>query len=63
MMSAPSFIPTWKWHLKVLGVLLLLCAAAFWITGFAAKRFLPLSYQTRTATPQITPWLHHPEEP
>lgn len=54
-MAAP-FIPTLKWHIKVLAALLILCTAAFFIASYAMNK-LPPQYQKKTPAPETTPWL------
>ena len=50
------FVPTWKWHIKVLLVILLLCGLAFW--GIACiVSYLPQPYQKRVPAQEVTPWL------
>lgn len=56
-MNSQPFIPTWKWHLKVLIVLGFLCTTAFFVLSWAQHK-LPLSYRTQTANAQTTPWLN-----
>ena len=51
------FVPTIKWHLKILAVLLVLCTAAFFVFSYALSR-LPAPYQPKTPAPETTPWLH-----
>ena len=53
---AQPFIPTFKWHIKVLSILLILCTAAFFVLSYAAKK-LPPQYQPKTPAPETTPWL------
>ena len=53
---AEPFIPTIKWHIKVLAVLLALCAAAFFVVSYATTK-LPPQYQKKTPAPETTPWL------
>ena len=53
---AEPFIPTLKWHIKVLAVLLVLCTAAFFIVSYAATK-LPAPYQPKKPAPETTPWL------
>ncbi len=49
------FIPTLKWHIKVLVILLVLCVAALFI-GAYVQRSLPLPYQKRNPAPETMPW-------
>ncbi len=51
------FIPTLKWHLKVLVALLILCTAAFFAISFALQK-LPAQYQPTTPVSDTTPWLN-----
>ena len=50
------FVPTWKWHAKVLLVILLLCATAFFCLSCLVSH-LPQPYQKRVPPAQTTPWL------
>ena len=50
------FIPSWKWHVKTLAVLLLLCTVAFFVISYA-RQYLPFSYQRRIPPQEVTPWL------
>jgi hypothetical protein len=52
----PLWRPTWKWHLKTLGVVYLVLVAFY----FAVDRWLsrlPPPYRLREAPPEMTPWL------
>ena len=51
-----SFIPTLKWHIKVLAVLLVLTAGAFFVFSWVANK-LPPQYQPKAPAAQTTPWL------
>lgn len=53
---AESFAPTLKWHVKVLAVLLILCAAAYFALSYATTK-LPAPYQAKEPAPETTPWL------
>ncbi|HJD19009.1 MAG TPA: hypothetical protein IAB21_00950 [Candidatus Avelusimicrobium excrementipullorum] len=53
---AEPFIPTLKWHIKVLAVLLVLCTAAFFIVSYAMTK-LPAPYRPHKPAPETTPWL------
>lgn len=55
-MSQP-FIPTLKWHVKVLAVLLVACTIAFVAMVFIS-RHLPPPYQHKKPAPETTPWLY-----
>ncbi len=61
-MNTRPFIPTWKWHIKMLAVFSFLCTAAFFIFSWAQHQ-LPQSYRTQTAIAQTTPWLHTEDTP
>lgn len=50
------FTPTFKWHVKVLAVLLVLTAGAFFVFSCAAKK-LPSQYQPKSPVAQTAPWL------
>lgn len=51
------FIPTFKWHMKVWGIILLLCTVAFCTFSFISRR-LPHPYKHRTPVAEVTPWTH-----
>lgn len=51
------FVPTLKWHLKVLAIVLLLCAVMFCIFSWVSHR-LPPPYQRKTPSLEVTPWVH-----
>ena len=54
---AEPFIPTLKWHIKVLAVLLVLCTAAFFIVSYAMAK-LPAPDRPQQPAAETTPWLH-----
>ncbi len=47
--------PSWKWHLRTLGILLALCIAIFGGLCLFTKN-LPESYQAHTPAQGTTPW-------
>lgn len=59
---ANPFVPTLKWHVKVLAVLLACCAAAFFVLSYAVTR-LPAPYQPKSPAPETAPWLHKEAKP
>lgn len=55
-MTAP-FIPTVRWYVKVLLVILLLCTAGFFVLSLVAEK-LPAAYQPPSPAAEVTPWLN-----
>ena len=54
--TEPLWQPTWKWHLRVLGIIcVVLIVAYFAITKFLSR--LPPPYQLREIPKEITPWI------
>jgi len=54
---APLWKPTWKWHMKTLGVIyVLLIIAYFAISEFLSR--VPEPYRMREIPKELTPWLN-----
>jgi len=48
----PLWQPTWRWHLKTLGIIYAILIVLFFVTKAALKPFV------RQLPPEVTPWLH-----
>jgi hypothetical protein len=47
----PVWMPTWKWHLKVLGIIYILLIVTFFLLNWLLKPYM------RKLPHNITPWL------
>lgn len=56
-MNTPHCKPSYLFHAKLLGVLLAVCLAGFFVLSYAAGK-LPAPYQKRQPAAEVTPWLH-----
>ena len=52
----PLWMPTWKWHLKVLGIIYVILIAAYFIIDALLSQ-LPPPLDLRDLPLEITPWL------
>lgn len=55
--ASPLWLPTWRWHLKVLGVIYLVLVGAFFVLKWL------LAPYTRHLPPEVTPWLQPRQTP
>ena len=53
--------PSFRFHARLLGVLVLVCALLFVVIFYQVAR-LPAPYQTYSPAPQTTPWKIHLSE-
>ncbi|MBI4370618.1 MAG: zinc ribbon domain-containing protein [Elusimicrobia bacterium] len=54
--APPLWLPTWKWHGKVLGIIYAVLIVGFVVLSFVLKQ-LPPPLNIRHLPPEITPWL------
>ncbi len=56
-LSMPAvWIPTWKWHLKVLGIIYTVLVVGYFVANALLKQ-LPPPYNLRNIPKEVTPWL------
>lgn len=55
MTKQPFWTPSWKWHLRVVGFLLLGCTLAYFVLSYITVR-LPQPYQPLNPAPETMPW-------
>ena len=48
----PLWQPTWRWHLRTLGIIYAVVIVLFFVTKSILKPFV------RHLPPEVTPWLH-----
>ncbi len=44
--------PTWKWHLKTLGIIYVILVGVFFLAKSLLKPYV------RSLPPEVTPWMH-----
>lgn len=54
--SPPLWLPTWKWHLKVLGIIYAILIVAYFVIDTVLKQ-MPPPMHLRDLPPEMTPWL------
>lgn len=53
----PLWLPSWRWHLRTLGVIYAVVIVAFFVAKSVLKPYV------RNLPPEITPWLHEGKTP
>lgn len=56
MTQYPVWKPTLLWHAKCLGICLAVCTAVYFAMVYMTEQ-LPVPYQKRQPSPEVTPWL------
>lgn len=54
--APPAWMPTWKWHLKTLGIIYAILIVAYFVIDAWLTR-LPPPFDIRDIPPEVTPWL------
>lgn len=52
----PIWRPTWKWHVKTLGIIYVVLIVVYFLGIFLVKK-LPAPYNQRVIPEEMTPWL------
>lgn len=59
---APSWFPTWRWHVRTLATIYSALIVLFFAAKFILAK-LPPPYNIRYIPPEMTPWLKNRPEP
>ncbi|MBI4054983.1 MAG: hypothetical protein HY402_02495 [Elusimicrobia bacterium] len=60
--APPPWMPSWRWHLKTLGILYVCLTMLFFGLKYLLRR-LPPPYHIREIPQEMTPWLHPEKKP
>lgn len=54
----PLWRPSWKWHLKTLGIIYVILVVAYFSISHFLGNVVPEPYKMRQIPKDITPWLN-----
>jgi hypothetical protein len=57
VISEPLWVPTWKWHVRTLGIIYVCLTVAYFLISMFLSR-VPPPYKLREIPKDLTPWLH-----
>jgi len=56
LQAAPMWKPSWKWHVRVLGIIYVVLVLAYFVISHFLKK-LPPPYRLRDVPKDVTPWI------